>query len=209
MMHRDPPQQAVFPRAIADLDHCHSQLGAAIQAAVALTIHPQPLRSDNDARLLRLTYAQITTGIAAIPELLRLLAEEATDTLVFVAIATGAATPEHLATWLESDEITITERLHREQGRQLDTLDQRLADVAEADVSRLQLTPSGPDWEALSATERDALTSHLLALTRDVHRCVISGDDTVATLLTTRPLITRWLPSILINLDRQITQLTM
>lgn len=196
--------------AFLELDNLITQLDAALtRGVITLTLPTAPLRWDNpdDANHMRLAHANLNTGIAAIPVLMRLLTGETTDTLVFIAVATGSATPAQLAELLESDELTIINRIQREECRHLDSLDQRLADLTPAEAEHLQLTASGLAVDNLPNHERDALHLRLAQLSATVRARITSGDtETVDQLLTPRWL-NPWRPSVLLNLDRQIRQL--
>jgi len=198
------------PDAFLESENLIAQLSNAIVGGALSLTHPgTPLdwADPDDAQVMRSAHAKLNTGIAAIPALLHLLTGETADTLVFLAVATGSATPAQLAELLESDEITIGYRLDREVCRHLDSLDQRLSDLGPAQFEQLQITASGMAVDNLPEDERDTLRTRLAELTSTVRARIASGNtDTVDQLLTPnwlRP----WRPSILLNLDRQLRQI--
>lgn len=190
-----------------------TQLSTAIVGGALSLTHPgAPLdwANPDDAQVMRSAHAKLNTGIAAIPALISLLAGETTDTLVFIAVATGSATVAQLAQMLGSDEITTSYRLDREVCRHLDTLDQRLADLTPAEAEQIQLTASGLAVDNIpSKDDRDALHARLAELTTTVRARINSGDTETVDQLLTPHWLTPWRPSILLNLDRQIRQLTL
>lgn len=196
--------------AFIDPENLITQLSTAIVGgALSLTQPGPPLNWANpdDAQVMRSAHGKLNTGIAAIPALMRMLTGETADTLVFIAVATGSATPKQLAELLESDELTIDNRIQREVCRHLDSLDQRLADLTPAETEQLQITASGLTVDNLPEAERDDLTSRLDELGAAVRARIASGDtETVDQLLTPRWL-NPWRPSILLNLDRQLRQI--
>lgn len=191
-------------------DQLSTQLHAAIGASINLALPIRPLDWANtvDAQLMRSCHARLNTGIAAIPELRRLLERELTDCLVFMAVATGSATIAQLAELLESDEITTGDHLHREESRRLDVLDQRLADIPAEQVTTLRLIASGLALDNLPEPERAELDAKLEVLTTTVRQRLATGDAGAVPALLAQRWITPWRPSILLNLDRQIWALT-
>lgn len=198
--------------AFIEPDNLITQLSTAITGgALSLARPGAPLdwANPDDAQIMRSAHSKLNTGIAAIPALMHLLTGETADTLTFLAVATGSATPAQLAELLESDEIAIGYRIEREECRHLDTLDQRLADLTPADVEQLQLVASGVAVDNLPEAERDALRTRLAELTATVRARITSGDTETVDQLLTPHWLRPWRPSILLNLDRQIRQLTL
>lgn len=185
--------------------HLHAAIGASIN--LALPIHPLDWANTGDAQLMRSCHGKLNTGLAAIPELKRLLDGELTDALVFMAIATGSATIAQLSKLLESDEITTGNRLHNEEARRLDVLDQRLADIPAEHATTLRLTASGLALDNLPEHERTELDNKLEVLTNTVRRRLVTGDADAVPALLAQAWISPWRPSILLNLDRQLWQI--
>jgi len=192
--------------AFIDVDHLSTNLANAIGATINLSLDHRPLdwSRPDQAQLMRSAHAKLNTGIGSIPELIRLLTGETTDTLVFIAVATGSATIEQLAELLETDQITLTERLRREEGRRLDALGQALAELTPASRARLQLIATGVAVDNLPQDERSLLAANLADLSAAMHE---QSPDTVHELFTA-PWFLPWRPSVLINLDRQIRELS-
>lgn len=189
----------------------HQVSTAMVQGAISLTMPTRPLDWANadDAQVMRLAHAQLNTGIGAIPALTRLLTGDTADALVFIAVATGSATIEQLAELLESDPITTGERLRREEGRQLDTLDERLAALSPTQADQLQLTASGLPVDNLPEHERTYLFTRLDELSAALRAHVTSGNTETVDQLFTPAWLAPWRPSVLLNLDRQIRHLTL
>lgn len=186
--------------------HLHAAIGASIN--LALPTHPLDWANPVDAQLMRACHGRLNTGIGAIPELKRLLDGELTDALVFMAVATGSATITQLAQLLESDEITTSKRVHSEEARRLDQLDQRLDEIPAEHVASLRLTASGLALDNLPEAERTELAARLDVLTNVIRQRITAGNaDTVPALLA-QNWVMPWLPSILLNLDRQIWAIT-
>lgn len=196
----------MYAETFRDPDQLNTHLANAIGGAITLALptHPLDWNNPDDAQLMRSCHGKLNTGIAAIPELLRLLTGETTDALVFMAVATSSATPAQLAELLESDEFTIGDRIHREESRRLDVLDQRLADIPAEHVTSLRLVPSGLALDNLPEPDRDALTQRFDTLTNVMQHHLLAGTSDAVPAQLAQSWITPWRPSVLINLDRQL-----